>query len=44
MIGSLIDGRFKVLRSLGEGLCSHVYLAEDQLVEGPEEEHFLQVK
>ncbi len=30
-IGSLFDqGRFKILRSLGEGLCSHVYLAEDR--------------
>ena len=29
MDGSLFDdGRFKIIKHLGEGYCSHVYLAE----------------
>ena len=52
MIGKVLDGRFRILKSLGEGLCSHVYLVEDlqftvaneetehQGSSGPEELHF----
>jgi len=45
MIGSVIDGNFKVLKSLGEGLCSNVYLAEQlpSQEECPEELHFKSV-